>query len=133
MGGMPWHIGLHLGRIAKKPEWVLKDIEAILNSNADRVETHDKEISQALQLWASEEGNRSLIISWLDRPQPSEVATSVGILSGSGSIGPDLRIRLMRLFEQELRGEKYPPRVGLDLSVGQLRVIAESIYDTIRS
>ncbi|MGD0624667.1 MAG: NACHT domain-containing protein [Thermodesulfobacteriota bacterium] len=132
-GGMPWYIGLHLGRIANNPEWVLKDIEAILNSNADRVETHDKEISQALQLWASEEGNRSLIISWLDRPQPSEVATSVGILSGSGSIGPDLRIRLMRLFEQELRGEKYPPRVGLDLSVGQLRVIAESIYDTIRS
>jgi hypothetical protein len=131
--GMPWHIALHLGRLAKKPEWVLNDIEAILNSNADRVETRDDEISRALQLWASEEGNRSLLLSWLDRSQPSDAATVVGLLSRSVSINSDLRIRLIRLFEHELSGEEYPPRVGLDLSVGQLRIIAESIYDTIRS
>ena len=105
----------------------------ILNSNADRIETGDDEISRALQLWASEEGNRSLLLSWLDRSQPSDVATAVGLLSGSGSIDSEFRIRLIRLFEDELSGEEYPPRVGLDLSVGQLRVIAESIYDTIRS
>jgi hypothetical protein len=131
--GMPWHISLHLGRIAKKPAWVLRDMDMILSSNADRIGTRDDEISRALQLWASEEGNRSFLLSWLDRSQPSDAATAVGLLSGSGSIDSELRTRMMRLFEQELRGDEYPPRVGLDLSVGQLRVIAESIYDTIWS
>ena len=130
--GMPWHIALHLGRIAKKSAWVLEDIEGILNQDVDRVETHDAEVSRALLLWASEEGNRSLLLSLLDRIQPSDAATAVGLLSRSCSIDSELRLRLTRLFEDELSGREIPPRAGLDLSIGQLRVIAESIYDAIR-
>jgi hypothetical protein len=131
--GMPWHIALHLSRIAKKSSWILEDIERILKATAGRVETRDDEISRALLLWASEDGNRSLLLSWLDSSQPSAVTTAVGLLSRSGSTDSELRIRLTRLFDHELSGEEFPPRVGLDLSVGQLRVIAESIYDSIRS
>lgn len=131
--GIPWHIALHLDRVVGNATAALQDIEAILRQNPDRIEVHDDEISCALRLWVAEAQNRSLLIPWLDRPEPSAVATAVGLLSTSGSIGAELQSTLEALFEREVCGEEQPPRAGLDLSAGHLRVIAESIFDAISS
>lgn len=130
-GGMPWHIALHLKRISGHTGQLRQYINAILRQNNDRVELVDDEISHALKLWVTEERNRSQLQPLLDEADPSLVASAVGLLSASGPIGPDLRHSFEVLFERELSSEMDPPRVGLDLSVGSLRVVAESIFDAL--
>lgn len=129
--GMPWHISLHLHRIAADPEQVLRDIEAILGQNKNRSEFRDEEVARALKLWVGEERNRSQLRPLLDASDPCLVATVLGLLSASGPVGSDLRHAFELLFEKELKAESGPPRVGLDLSVGTLRTVAESILDAL--
>lgn len=129
--GMPWHISLHLHRLSGEQEQLLKDIERILRQNENRTEVHDEEIGYALKLWAGDERNRTKLLPLLDSPDPSLAATTVGLLSTSAPVTGDLRRSLEILFEKELQAQNYPPRVGIDLSVGSLRVLAEAIFDAI--
>lgn len=128
---MPLHIGVHLDRISGEANRVLGDIDAILNQNADRAYLHDEETSRALCVWAADEANRLALLPLLDPSIPSQMATSVGLLSKAGPIGTDLQSCLEGLFEREMSGREGPPRGGLDLSVGHLCVVAESIFEML--
>jgi len=129
--GMPWHIALHLHRLSGEQERLLKEIVAILRQNENRTEVHDEEIGYALKLWAADERNRAKLLPMLDSPNPSLALTAIGLLLTSAPIAGDLRQSLENLFEKELLAEDHPPRAGLDLSVGSLRILAEAIFDGI--
>ena len=129
--GIPWHIALHLHRLSGEQEQLLKDIVTILRRNENRTELHDEEIGYALKLWAADESNRAKLLSMLDSPDPSLAVTAIGLLLTSVPIAGDLRQSLESLFEKELLAEDHPPRAGLALSVGSLRVLAEVIFDAL--
>jgi hypothetical protein len=128
---MPWHIALHFDRIAEKPEWFLEDVVHCLEAFADSDQVGDDEIPRALALWASSERNRSLLTPMLRGDYGSDVATAAGLLWQGGAISQELRRELEDLFEAEVTASQRPPRAGLDLSHGQLRPVAEIIFDAI--
>ncbi len=129
--GMPWHIALHLHRLSGEQEELLKDIVTILRQNENCTEVHDEEIDYALKLWVADERNRAKLLPMLDSPDPSLAVTAIGLFSTSAPLRESLKDPLEILFEKEVQGQNYPPRIGLDLSVGSLRVLAEVIFDTL--
>jgi hypothetical protein len=128
---MPWHIALHFDRIAGKSERFLEDVVQCLQTFANYDQVVDEEIPRALAVWASSEPNRSLLTQMLRRYYGSDVATAAGMLLQGGAIGEELRRECEDLFEIEVTASRRPPRAGLALSYGQLRPIAEIIFEAI--
>jgi hypothetical protein len=128
--GMPWHIALHFDRVAERPEWFLEDVVHCLETFADSEEVGDEEIPRALALWASSERNRGLLTPMLQSEYASDVATALGLLS-QGVISQELQGKLEELFEVEINAIQRPSRTGLDLTSGQLRSVADIIFDAI--
>ncbi len=129
--GMPWHIALHLDRIARKPDWFLNDILGCLEASAPYDHVRDDEIPKVLTLWASGEANRSLLTTMLGDAHGSDVATATGLLSQGGAMGEELKRRLEELFEAEVGASQRPPRVGLALSQDRLRSLAEILFEAL--
>jgi hypothetical protein len=128
---MPWHIALHFDRVAGKSEWFLKDVVHCLEAFADYDQVGDEEIPRVLAVWASSEPNRSLLTPMLRHDYGSDVATAAGLLLQGGAISDELQREFEELFEVEVSASQRPPRVGLALSHGELRPIAEIIFEAL--
>ncbi len=128
--GMPWHIALHFDRIAERPEWFLEDAIQCLTAFVGSETVGDEEIPRASVLWASSEHNRASLTPMLQSENASDVATAAGLFS-QGVLSQELQGKLEELFEVEMNAIQRPPRTGLDLSFGQLRSVADIIFDAI--
>lgn len=129
--GKPFYLVLHLCRIANEPERMLKYIKHAIEVFSKSLSRHDSEVARAVRMWVAEGDNRMKLTSWLDHESPSLVASAIGLITSSGRIDTHIKEKLETLFEKEVTCKDRPPRVGFDISTGQLRPIPEIIYSAL--
>lgn len=128
---MPWYIVFHLDRIGAQPQHLVDDLIGFLQICAEDSRVVDEQIAEAVTLWASHESHAALLTSLLKSEFASDVATAAAFLSKTGKMTTQLQRQFAELFETEVAARERPPRTGLDLSHGELRPVAEIVFEAI--
>jgi len=129
-GGLNFEVACHLCRVTDNSERMGDVVSQAIRGFSGKRAYGIESFVSALRLWTGGTGRDEILESWIKDESPSKVVTAVSLLSLTGPVSGERRVLFEDLFNREL-SENRPPRVGMDMTVGVRRPVAEALYQAV--
>jgi hypothetical protein len=128
--GLDFEVACHICRVTDNSQRMGDVVSQAIRGFSGRKAYGVESFVSALRLWTAGTGRDEMLESWLKDESPSKVVTAVSLLSLTGPVSGERRVLFEDLFNREL-SESRPPRVGMDMTVGVRRPIADALYEAV--